>query len=40
MTIGDIRPQDPSNQLQDQSPNGMTPHKKGLDQDKHEEEDE
>jgi hypothetical protein len=40
MAIGDIRPQDPSNQPQGQSPNDITPPKHGLDQDKHEEEDE
>jgi hypothetical protein len=40
MTIGDIRPQDPSNQLQGQSPNDTTPPEQGLDQDKNEDEDE
>jgi hypothetical protein len=40
MTIGDIRPQDPSDQLQGQSPNDTTPPEQGLDQGKHEEEDE
>jgi cobalamin biosynthesis protein CobT len=40
MTISDIRPQDPSNQSQGQSPNDTTPPEQGLDQDKHEEEDE
>jgi hypothetical protein len=40
MTIGDIRPQDPSDQPQGQSPNGTTPPEQGLDQDKHEEEEE
>jgi hypothetical protein len=40
MTIGDIRHQDPSNQLQGQSLNDTTPPKQGLDQDKNEDEDE
>jgi hypothetical protein len=40
MTIGDIRPQDLSDQPQGQSPNDTTPPEQGLDQDKHEEEDE
>jgi hypothetical protein len=40
MAIGDIRPQDPSNQPQCQSPNDTTPPEQGLGQDKHEEEDE
>jgi hypothetical protein len=40
MAIGDIRPQDPSDQPQGQSPNGTTQPEQGLDQDKHEEEDE
>jgi hypothetical protein len=40
MSIGDIRPHDPSDQLQGQSPNDTTPPEQGLDQDKHEEEDE
>jgi hypothetical protein len=37
MTIGDVRPQDPSNQLQKTSPNDTTPPIQGLDQDNHEE---
>jgi TATA-binding protein-associated factor Taf7 len=40
MAIGDIRPQDPSDQPQGQSPNDTTPPEQGLDQDKHEKEDE
>jgi hypothetical protein len=40
MTIGDIRPQDPSDQPQGQSSNGTTPPEQGLDQDKYEEEEE
>jgi hypothetical protein len=40
MTIGDVRPQDPSDQPQGQSPNDATPPTQGLDQDKHESEDE
>jgi hypothetical protein len=40
MAIGDIRPQDPSDQLQGQSPNNTTPSEQGLNQNKHEEEDE
>jgi hypothetical protein len=38
MTIGDVRPQDPNDQPQEQSPNYTTP-THGLDQDNHEEED-
>jgi hypothetical protein len=37
MTIGDVRPQDPSNQPQEISPNDTTPPAQGLDQDNHEE---
>ena len=37
MVIGDIRSQDPSNQLQETSSNDTTPPIKGLDQDNHEE---
>jgi hypothetical protein len=37
MTIGDLRPQDLSNQPQDTSPNDTTPPIQGLDQDNHEE---
>jgi hypothetical protein len=40
MAIGDIRPQDPSDQLQGQSSNDTTPPTQELDQDNHEEEDE
>jgi hypothetical protein len=40
MAIGDVRTQDPSDQLQDHSPNDTTPPAQGLDQDKHEGEDE
>jgi hypothetical protein len=40
MTFGDIRPQDPSNHLQGQSPNDTTPPDQGLDQDKNEDENE
>jgi hypothetical protein len=40
VTIGDIRPQDPSDKPQGQSPNDTTPPEQGLDQDKLEEEDE
>jgi hypothetical protein len=36
MTIGDVRPQDPSNQPQETSPNDTTPPAQGLDQDNHE----
>jgi cobalamin biosynthesis protein CobT len=37
MAIGDVRPQDPSNQHQETSPNDTTPPVQGLDQDNHEE---
>jgi hypothetical protein len=37
MAIGDVRPQDPSNQPHETSPNDTTPHAQGLDQDNHEE---
>jgi hypothetical protein len=37
IAIGDIRPQDSSDQLQGQSPNDITPSEQELDQDKHEE---
>jgi hypothetical protein len=37
MVIGDIRPQDLSNQPQETSPNDITPPAQGLDQDNHEE---
>jgi hypothetical protein len=40
MTIGDVRPQDPSNQPQETSPNDTTPPAQGLDQDNHKEDDE
>jgi hypothetical protein len=40
MAIGDIRPQDPRDLPQGQSPNDTTPPEQGLDQDKHVEEDE
>jgi hypothetical protein len=40
MVVGEIRPQDPSDQLQGQSPNDTTPLAQDLDQDNHEEEDE
>jgi hypothetical protein len=40
MTIGDVRPQDPSDQLQGQSPSDTIPPAQGLDQDEHEGEDE
>jgi hypothetical protein len=36
MAIGDVRPQDPNDQLQNQSPNDTTPPAQRLDQDKHE----
>jgi hypothetical protein len=36
MVIGDVRPQDPSNQPQETSPNDTTPPTQGLDQDNHE----
>jgi hypothetical protein len=37
MMIGDVRPQDPSNQPQETSQNDTTPPARGLDQDNHEE---
>jgi hypothetical protein len=37
MAIGDVRPQDLSNQPQETSPNDTTPPAQGLDQDNHEE---
>jgi hypothetical protein len=37
MVIGDVRPQDPSNQPQKTSPNDTTPPAQGFDQDNHEE---
>jgi hypothetical protein len=37
MAIGDVRPQDPSNQPQETSPNDTTLPTQGLDQDNHEE---
>jgi hypothetical protein len=37
MAIGDVRPQDPSNQPPETSPNDTTPPAQGLDQDNHEE---
>jgi hypothetical protein len=40
MAIGDVRPQDPSNQPQETSPNDTTPLAQGPDQDNHEEDDE
>jgi hypothetical protein len=40
MTIGDVRPQDPSNQPQETFPNDTTPPAQGLDQDNQEEDDE
>jgi hypothetical protein len=40
MTIGDVRPQDPSEHLQGQSPSDTIPPAQGLDQDEHEGEDE
>jgi hypothetical protein len=40
MMIGNVRPQDPSNKLQESSPNDTTPPTQGLDQDNHEEDDE
>jgi hypothetical protein len=40
MAIGDVRPQDPNDQPQEQSPNDTTPLAQELDQDEHEEEDE
>jgi hypothetical protein len=40
MKIGDVRPQNPSNQPQETFPNDTTPPAQSLDQDNHEEEDE
>jgi hypothetical protein len=40
MKIDDVRPQDPSNQAQETSPNDTTPPAQGLDQDNHEKDDE
>jgi hypothetical protein len=40
MAIGDVRPQDPSNQPQETFPNDTTPPAQGLDQDNQEEDDE
>jgi hypothetical protein len=40
IAIGDVRPQDPSNQPQETSSNNTTLSAKGLDQDNHEEDDE
>jgi hypothetical protein len=40
MAIGDVRPQDPSNQPQETFPNDTTPPTQDLDQDNHEEDDE
>jgi hypothetical protein len=40
MMIGDVRPQDPSNQPQETSPNDTIPPVQYLDQDNHEEDDE
>jgi hypothetical protein len=37
MVIDNVRPQDPSNQHQETSPNDTTPPAQGLDQDNHEE---
>jgi hypothetical protein len=37
MVIGDVRPQDPSNQSQETSPNDTTPPVQVFDQDNHEE---
>jgi hypothetical protein len=39
MVIGDVTPQDPSDQPQDQSPNDTTPPAQELDQEEHEEEE-
>jgi hypothetical protein len=39
MAIGDVRPQDPSNQSQGHSPNDTTPPAQGLDEGEHEDED-
>jgi hypothetical protein len=40
MTIGDVRPQDPSNQPKETFPNDTNPPTQGLDQDNYEEDDE
>jgi hypothetical protein len=40
MAIGNVGPQDPNDQSQEQTPNDTTPPAQGLDQDKNEEEDE
>jgi hypothetical protein len=40
MVIGDVWPQDPSNQPQETSPNDTTPPAQGLEQDNHEDDDE
>jgi hypothetical protein len=40
MAIGDVRPQDPNDQPQEQTPNDTTPPAQGLDQDNPEEDDE
>jgi hypothetical protein len=40
MTIGDVRPQDPSEQPQGHSPSDTTPSTQWLDRDEHEVEDE
>jgi hypothetical protein len=40
MVIGDVRPQDPSNQPQETTPNDTTPPEQNFDQDNHEEDDE
>jgi hypothetical protein len=40
MAIGDVRPQDPSNQSKKTSPNDTTPPAQGLDHDNYEEDDE
>jgi hypothetical protein len=40
MAIGDMRPQDPSNQAQKTTPNNTTPPAQGLDQNKYEDKDE
>jgi hypothetical protein len=40
MAIGEVRPQDPSDQPQGHSPNDTTPPAQKLEQDNHEEEDE
>jgi hypothetical protein len=40
MAIGNVRPQDPNDQPQEQSPNDTTPPAQGLDQDNHEGENE